>query len=395
MDRAEAQISFTSGSARARARKEFVFAGPSGLLADRYNELECEELRSDRFERKGRQNKNHNISENVVVSRSRDSDDQGTFIEPVLLGSIHGDDIASSHNLETFPYAFEQDLDVLHWACGMAGLSPTARALLKETQMEGWSICLDDLGMENYAIDDEAHCITLNHFGFTANALGRSGFYRNALFINFVKALRDIWHEGQSHDFTNSHRPDAVLMLERARSADLETIAILAGWELRAAGYADLWRFILGSEEGDMAMIFTRAIEKDPAGFYDGSVLTRTFCQWYGDEGRVASSDHNVLEQMDMLMEEAQGAQVFGNKPMIAGDIEKLAKLPGSRAYLEGMGRNICTDPYFASMNDPINESHLFQICYDSKVVMVEGVPFRDKKLARLIFPTAPVKVKE
>jgi hypothetical protein len=59
------------------------------------------------------------------------------------------------------------------------------------------------------------------------------------------------------------------------------------------------------------------------------------------------------------------------------------------------MGPNICADPYFVSLDDPINESHLFQIVYDSKVVMIEGVPFRDRKLARLIFPGIPVKVSE
>ena len=69
-----------------------------------------------------------------------------------------------------------------------------------------------------------------------------------------------------------------------------------------------------------MAMIFTRAIERDPTGFYDGSVLTRTFCQWYGDEARVASCDHDILEQMDILMEDAQGAEIFNDAVMHDGD---------------------------------------------------------------------------
>ena len=327
----------------------------------------------------------------MVISRDREADDHGTYLEPVLLGTIPGDTL----NLETSPYSFDTDLDVLDWLSGMAHESPTARSLLIEAQMEGWAVCLDDLGGEVFSIDDEAHCISLSHFGFTANALGRSSHYRNLLFVSFVKALREIWHEREGHDFRDTHRPESVLMLERARAADLETIAILIAWELRGAGYGDAWRYILGSEEGDMAMIFTRAIEKDPAGFYDGSVLARTFCQWYGDESRVAMCDHDILEQMDILVQDAQGAQVFGTGPMASKDVEKLSRLPATRSYLEGMGRNICTDPYFVSMNDAINESHLFQIVYDSKVVMVEGVPFRDRKLAKLIFPVAPVKVKE
>lgn len=352
-------------------------------------------MRADRFERKGPSRKNKKIPEDVVISHIRGNDAQADAVGAVMLVSIPTDKIRAFHNLEAYPYAFEGDLDVINWACGMAGESPTARLLLKEAQADGWAIRLDDLAQAGYAIDEERRCILLDHFGFTAHALGRSAYFRNALFVHFVKALRQVWHERQDHVFDATHRPESILLLERARAADCETIAILAGWELRGAGYSDLWRSILGSEEGDMAMIFTRAIDKDPTGFYDGSVLTRTFCQWYADTDRVAACDHATLERLDETVADADGAELFGGQVMRASDIERLSRLPGGRAYLTGMGANITSDPYFVALDDPINESHLFQIVYDSKVVMVEGVPFRDRRLARLIFPGVPVKVTE
>lgn len=382
MVRTSNPMSFMSGSGTGRARREYVLAGPSGHVCEEY-----EDLRSDRFERKGQKKKNRAISEDVVIAHYRGKNDPSSSLYPVNLSSIGFEKIRAFQNLEAYPFAFESDLDVLQWLCGMAAESPTARLLLKEAQLERWDIRLDDLSQGGYGIDDEAHTVLLDHFGFTAGALGRSAFFRNALFINFVKALRQLWHERSGHSFERTHRPDVALMLERARAADCETIAVLVGWELRGAGYSDVWRSILGSEEGDMAMIFTRAIEKDPAGFYDGSVLTRAFCQWYGDAGRVASCDHATLERMDAMLENAQGAKIFGDDPLRAADIEKLSVLPGGKAYLNGMGRNICTDPYFMALNDPINESHLFQVVYDSKIVLAGGVPFRDKRLARLIFP--------
>ncbi len=376
-------MSYMSGSGTGRARKEYVLAdGAYDPLSE-----ESEELRSERFERKGPSKKGRKIPEDVVITHYRTAFDPSHSLYPISLSTIHFDNIRSFHNLEAYPYAFDDDLDVLQWTCGMAGEAPTARMLLKEAQSEGWDIRLEDLGQAGYMIDDTAHTVLIDHFGFTAGALGRSAYFRNALLVNFIKALRQLWHERAGHAFERSHRPDAALMLERARAADCETVALLVGWELRGAGHTDVWRSILGSEEGDMAMIFTRAIEKDPAGFYDGSVLTRVFCQWYGDEGRIASCDHATLERMDIMLEEAQGAPAFGEELLRAADIEKISALPGGKAYLNGMGRNICTDPYFAALNDPINESHLFQIVYDSKVVMAGGVPFRDRKLARLIFP--------
>jgi len=386
-------MSFMSASAKARARKEYVLSGALAPDAGEYEELD--EVRADRFERKGASRRIKKMTEDVVISHIRGNAGHATSVGPVMLDSIRAEDIRAFHNLEAFPYAFETDHDVISWACAMAGESPTARLLLKEAQTEGWSVELDDLAQAGYAIDDQSRRIILDHFGYTANALGRSSYFRNALFVHFIKALREVWHERHGHNFDETHRADCILLLERARAADCQTVAILCGWELRGAGYADLWRSILGSDEGDMAMIFTRAIEKDPAGFYDGSVLTRTFCQWYGDEGRVASCDHVTLERLDEIVTLADGAEAFGSKPVRGHDIEKLSALPAGRPYLSGMGPNICTDPYFVALDDPINESHLFQIVYDSKVVMVSGVPFRDRKLARLIFPSETVKVSE
>lgn len=387
-------MSFMSGSGKGAgskyARREFILAGPDGPFAE-----ESEELRSERFDRKGAARKNRKVPEEVMITHLRGRDEGAAAFYPVALSSISFDQIRAYHNLEAYPYAFESDLDVLQWACALAAESPTARVLLKEAQEEGWTVRLEDLGHEGYAIDEEAHAVLIDHYGFTAGALGRSAFFRNALLVAFVKALRQLWHERQAYGFDTTHRPDAILLLERARAADCETIAILAGWELRASGHSDIWRSIIGSEEGDMAMIFTRAIEKDPAGFYDGSVLTRTFCQWYGEEGRIAATDHATLERMDERLEKAEGAQVFGAAPLRREDIERISELPGARPYLRGMGANICTDPYFSALNDPINETHLFQVVYESRVVMVEGVPFRDRKLASLIFPAVKAKVSE
>lgn len=376
-----AQMSFMSGSGTRKARKEFILAGPF-----RSEPAEYETLRPTRFEKKsahiGKSGKD-------IVCTDREAMAQ---MLPVTLKGIQFDTVRTFHNLDGYPYAFEEDSDVLNWVCAMAGESPAARMLLKHAQDQDAQITLGDLGGNGYEIDENGGDIILDHCGFTAVALGRSAHFRNMLLLNFIKALRAIWHAQQNYRFEATHRPDAVLLLDRAQAADIETIAILVGWELRAAGHADIWRAILGSEEGDMAMIFTRAIEKDPAGFYDGSVLTRTFCQWYGDDARVAQTDADALEMMDDYL---QHEGRFGGDSLKAAALERLSILPGMAPYLHGMGAHIATDPYFVATHDSINEAHLFQIAYDSKVTLVEGVPFRDSGLARKIFPMGLVAVKD
>lgn len=346
-------------------------------------------MKATRFKTKGRTRPDRRTTNEVVICQYRNGEARTSLVP---LDTIAFDSIRTFHNLDAYPYAFEEDYDIVQWLCGMAAESPAARLLLKYAIEQEWSLCLSDLSGTGYDINEEAGIITLDHSGFTAGALGRSSHFRHALFCNFIRALRAVWHEGQDYGFETKHRPDAVLMLGRVKAADIETVTILAGWELRAAGHSDLWRHILGSDEGDMAMIFTRAVEKDPAGFYDGAVLTRTFCQWYGEDARVAVCDAATLSLMDEYQQ--QGGQ-FGAASLSYTAIEDISAQPSNIKYLQGMGANIAADPYFVAMHDEINESHLFQIIYDSKVVMVEGVPFRDSLLASKIFPTGLVTVKE
>jgi hypothetical protein len=195
----------------------------------------------------------------MVIGYGRGNGSDASGVDPVMLGSIDSDNIRLFYNLEAYPYAFEADIDAVQWLCCMADESPTARAMLRRAQGAGWQIQLGNITQGGYSIDRESRIITLDHFGFTANGLGRSSHFRNMLLMTFIKSLREIWQERKIKMATATYRPDALMMMHRAFAADRETIALLVGWELRAAGHNEVWRYILGSEEGDMAMIFTRA----------------------------------------------------------------------------------------------------------------------------------------
>ncbi len=344
-------------------------------------------MRSERFERKGFLGRNRKASEDLIIAHYRDSDNLvgQEYTLPAFF------DLPSIRANESF--SFEDDGDLLLWVSALVSESPTARLLYAHARQAGWRFRTEDLSGMGSDLDPENRIIILDHYGFTASALGRSSHMSNLFLINFIKMLRQVWHETQNYDHLDVYRPDALLMLERARAADCETIAVLAGWELRGAGHVDIWRTILGGDEGDMAMVFTRAIEKDPAGFYDGSVLTRTFCQWYDDIARVTANDHACLESLDHMLSEF--GQKFGESSLKPNAVEEISTLPGGKSYLAGMGRNLCSDPYFTSIDDPINEAHLFQLVYDTRVVLAGGVPFRDSRLAHMIFPAELVKIEE
>jgi hypothetical protein len=201
-----------------------------------------------------------------------------------------------------------------------------------------------------------------------------------------MKALRDIWHDSRLNKAHTSYKPESEIMLERARTADIDSVSILMGWELRSTGHHTLWRYILSSDDGDMAQVLINILERYPTSLYNGMALAHIFRQWYADNERIDSLDHAILEQLDERLFERDIVQ--GSKQATGKDFEQISILPDGCVYLNALGETVARDPFFAGFDSPINQAHLFQIVYDGKVTEIGGVPFRDASLARKIFPS-------
>lgn len=293
------------------------------------------------------------------------------------------------------PNHFTTPHEIMQWAVSALMHSPAACRMLDRAAQAGWHVGLANLGNAGFYMDSHERTLLLDHFGLAPMALGRSAYFRNALLTTLARALRDIMHEENYGALEMTFGPEDLLMIERVRAADCDTVTIMVGWELRGAGFGDVWRHLLGAPEGDMALIFTRALERDPTAMFDGTALAYAFRQWYADDARVDGCDHQVLETLDELLLGGEGphAQPFGETRLTAAMIEEMGSLPDGTPYLAGMGGTILKDPFYAGLNDPINQTHLFHLMYDLEVTMVNNVPFRDARLAALIFPTAEAGV--
>lgn len=306
-----------------------------------------------------------------------DLEDDGVYD----IGTLEPLETKHYKNLEACPYVFENDLDVLSWATALMTESPLGFALLKQAQDSGWQLALSDLDTGGYHLDVTSKIIELDNFNMDARSLGHSAFYRNSLVSILAKALRDVWHEDRWGAFEEHYKPEAVLLLERVRAADTDSVAVFISWELRGAGYNDIWRHALGAEDGDMARVLINILERYPTALYNGMAMAHVFRQWYADVARVDALDHVSLQHMDDILQENDIR--FGKKAALSKEFEMLSLLPDGVVYLKELGRTVSTDPFFNGLNDPVNQTHLFQIVYDSKVTYANGIPFRDAKLAR------------
>jgi hypothetical protein len=297
------------------------------------------------------------------------------YIEPV-----------AADNLENAKIPVYCNRDVLAWCIAVLSTSPTARLMIKEAMNLGWQMGLEDLRGHDFHLDVPEKIIMIDNNGLIPSALGNSEYFRNIILISMIRALRDVWHEKRYGGF-EKYGAEAILMLERARAADCDVLSVLCAWELRSDGHSRLWRHLIGTDEGDLALSFSTYLEKDPSSLFTGKALAATFRQWYHNEERSNACDHETLEYLDTLILSSNGENPFGNTELTPVGLELISCLPDKTAYLQRQGREILSDPLYAGLSDPINQSHFMHMMYDLQVTYVQGVPFRDPGLADKIFP--------
>ncbi|MBP7722780.1 MAG: hypothetical protein KA155_09630 [Alphaproteobacteria bacterium] len=257
--------------------------------------------------------------------------------------------------------------------------SASARLLIKEAGEQGWRIGLSHLEHHDFHLDVPAKTIVLDNHGLDAEGFARAPYFYHAVQASLIRALRDAWQEKRHGGFDENYTPESVLLLERIRAADSDVMTVAIAWEMNG----DLWRHMTGSEDSDIALAFSSALEKDPVS--NGRALTAAFRQWFRNVTRVNTCDHETLEYMDEVMN-ANGP-VFGKKRAGKICVEVLSCLPDKTAYLRGLGDDILSDPLYAGLSDPINQTHFMHVMRDSSVHYVQNVPFRDAALAAKIFP--------
>lgn len=303
------------------------------------------------------------------------------------LGDLYCKDLSKTDDVSDQMIVLEDKHAVLSWAAKELSASPAARTMLGEAEKQGWSVALEPLDGQDFHLDVPEKLIVLDDQDLVVSSLGRSEYFKNALLVTFIRALRDVWQEKRHGAFDEEYGVEEVLMLERVRAADLDVMAVLVGWELRSEGLGSLWRHLIGSEDGDVAMRFSGAMEREPASQFNGKALAAAFTQWFRHEPRVDNADHETLNYVDSVVQCADQDQVFGTKKLTPVGVEVLSCLPDRTAYLQGEGGEVLRNPLYAGLSDTINQAHFAQIVYDMRVVRVHGIPFRDQKLADMIFP--------
>lgn len=252
--------------------------------------------------------------------------------------------------------------------------SPTGRMLVRFALLRDISVGLDPLLEPNSSFFYPQQ----NHFdlGYQPDLLQKSEKGVSRYLVSFVGALRRAWHHHAGHGPDVALKPDDFLRLCRCEEADIEAVTHLVGWELRSAGASFVWRHLLSGANGDISVVFERAIEENPRSQFDGAALKAAFNQWFAERERINGCDHMALEILDMALVHRRGP--IGSARLRREAIQDIGGLPAGGNYLAGC---LFTSGWYDGLDDDINRLHLRHIEDDIRRLMRDAAsPHRDLK---------------
>ena len=298
---------------------------------------------------------------------------------------------ALSQDAEQLPFTFATDEDVLVWALALLCDSPLGRTLASDARFEDWSIELDEVEDGRHIADLQMRVLILPRFMPSAVALGRSQYFRNMFLAEFCRGLRGIWNLSLGVRDPRDLTINDQVVWNRLVQADHDLLLLSMAWELREADYPDLWRHLIGSDLGELAIAWSALLERQPPLSFP-QMLMRLFPRWMECDTLLNAVDHRTLEHLDHFLQSPGSGRPCGSRRLEGSDLLKLSALPEEVMYLKPFITMLLDNDDAARMPDPINEAHLLHLLQDLTAMRTVHAGFRDADLARKIFPDLPLE---
>lgn len=157
--------------------------------------------------------------------------------------------------------------------------------------------------------------------------------------------------------------PDEAILVNRAQSADVLMISIKIAWELKLAGEALAWDYLVGSPMADVSRMFEVKARDDFRTLNNGAAARAAYDKFFED-GRTKMYDKRIIHQM--LLDENGYIKSRRQRPRVSMDLfHKLGELPHGRNYLSMPSERTPTDMCYATVEDRSNANFLWFIKFE------------------------------
>lgn len=283
---------------------------------------------------------------------------------------------------------FSSDGEALVWSLSVICETKLGRDMAFDARFEDWSIEVDDIEDGHHIINPQLRILILPRFAPSALALARSQNDRTKFLLEMARGLRSIWHDMTGVRENAELTVDDQILWERLRRMDQDLCALKMAWDLREQGMGGIWRHIIASSLGDVAILASE-IWEDFGGTSDVPELdtfARLAPEWLSDATLLGEVDSYTCDILDARMQKSL-REVCGVQQLTPKDLYTLSVLPGDSSYLAPVARTILYAPEFRSVPDPVNEAHIRQILEECEVLRSSPLVFSDSELEKKIFP--------
>jgi len=249
-----------------------------------------------------------------------------------------------------------------------------------------WSIEHDDLNGLSYDLDIPNKKIIFHNYGLRHNQLMASSYFAPQYLLSVAEALRMVRHVEWLDGCISRYHPEAIIQIGRICVADAHIHKIITAWNFKLDDNESLWKHLLCSDLSDMALAFEQSFEHLlSSGMDDDMAMKKSmaiaFNRWFADENRTRDCDHDTLNLIDQMIDECT---IFGGRKLEGHAIPCLTLMAGTdTSYIDQILCNdVLRNPYYRTVNDPINEAYLMQIINDMNKINVAGITFSDPDLA-------------
>ena len=280
--------------------------------------------------------------------------------------------------------------DLISDTLDLLALTPMGMDMANRAITGGYSaefVCGDN---DILTVDAVNKCLYLPDFNLTPDAIARSSYFSSAFMFNLMRGLRLIT-QIENGALQDDLSPDQAILQSRISAADACAAALYLAYELKDEEPV-LWRYLLSSSYGDMALRFSKgfaAMDKSGEGMAaTDRALSAALILWYRDSSRICRVDHDTLSRLDDVLIDIKNPS-FLNQELTDDMICAICTKEDGASYLSKSSLLALRSPVCESIMDDIIAAHLDHIRREQDVVIVNNVAFRDNDLARLIFPDA------
>ncbi|MDD3020329.1 MAG: hypothetical protein PHX61_05020 [Alphaproteobacteria bacterium] len=289
------------------------------------------------------------------------------------------------------PAHFATDEDALVWGLSVLCETKLGRDLAYDARFEDWSIEVDDIEQASHIIDPQLRILILPRFSVSPATLARSQNDRASFLMELARGLRGVWHDMTGVRDDADLTADDQILWERLRAADHDLCAVRMAWDLREQGMGGLWRQIIASHLGDLAVMAGELWATEDQNEQSEKNLplygfSHLVLEWLRDASLVNATDGQTLDAMDLRLQR-NVREVCGPEQISAVELMTLSTLPSDGSYLAPVARTVMYAAEFREIPDGVNEAYLRQILEDCELTRISPLVFSDSELEKKFFP--------